>query len=229
MAQRIPQAAASQTWAGSGVPKYGVLQPPRAQVAASKAPSFKDVGWLLAQPSETPGSVLMALDSMQGGVQQSGMRAYKVAPQRGPQFSYSDPSEVLGVALFRRQAIVGKIPAQFGTDSFSLGHYAPFRNPRPVGTAPGTPPLLAEMQNSAFQPISRGGHMLVSITEMNYEGGPAATNRRFANTRFGLWFKTWVVGGANIRPLGSVQTPSPQFRGVFPNYGYMTLPQVIGS
>lgn len=158
----------------------------------------------------------------------SGTSSWRVASQQT--WSYSDPPELpAGTSIFRRQAIVGKVPQQWGTDGFALGHYAPFRMPRPVGTAPGSPPLLAEMQNSAFQPISRGGHVLVSITESNYEGGPGAAARRFANTRFGLWFKAWVIGGSNIRPLGAVQTPSLQLRGVLPNYGYLTLPQVIGG
>lgn len=154
-----------------------------------------------------------------------GTAAFRVASRQV--WSYSDPMEVLGVALFRRQAIVTKAPQQYGTDEFALGHYQPFRMPRPVGGGDGDRPVLAEMHNSAFQPISRGGHVLISLTESNTPLG--AAGRTFANTRFGLWFKAWVVGGANIRPLGTMQTPSPQFRGVLPNYGYMTLPRVIGQ
>ncbi len=229
----------------AGAPaRYGMLTPPPAAVAATNALSFRDIGWLLQKPDETPSATMLgpgwgpvyatspALSyTPQSSASQNpkaGTASWRVASQQT--WSYSDPPELpAGTTIFRRQAIVGKVPQQYGTDGFSLGHYAPFRNPRPVGTAPGTPPLLAEMQNSAFQPISRGGHVLISITESNYEGGPGAAARRFANTRFGLWFKAWVIGGANVRPLGSVQTPSPQFRGVLPNYGYLTLPQVIGS
>jgi hypothetical protein len=222
-----------------------MLTPPPAAVAVTNAPSFRDVGWLLGRPDEAPVQTMlgpgwgpvyatspaMAATPLDGGASQNpkrGTAAWRVAARQV--WSYSDPPELpMGTSIFRRQAIVTKAPQQYGTDEFALGHYAPFKMPRPVGTAPGTPPLLAEMQNSAFQPISRGGHVLVSITESNAEGGPGAAGRRFANTRFGLWFKAWVIGGANVRPLGSVQTPSPQFRGVLPNYGYLTLPQVIGQ
>jgi hypothetical protein len=139
-------------------------------------------------------------------------------------YLYNDPPDMpAGLALFRLQAIVRKTPAQYGTDGFALGHYAPFFAGVPVRS------IAPFVESSGFQPISRGGHVLVSLTESNVEGGPAATARRFANTRLGLWFKSWVVGGANVRPYGSRQTPSPQLRGVLPNYGYLTLPRVIGS
>lgn len=213
--------------------RYGMLQPPPAAVAVTNAPSFKNVGWLLGGPSETarpsnigPGWIYNGTPNLTPQVPDQ-LRSYKVAPRQT--WSYSDPPELLGVALWRRQAIVTKAPQQYGTDAYSLGHYQPFRLPRPTGPAPGSPPLLSEAQNSSFQPISRGGHVTVSITESNYEGGPGAAARRFANTRFGLWFKAWVVGGANIRPLGSVQTPSPQFRGVLPGLGYNTIPRIIGQ
>lgn len=224
--------------------RYGMLQPPPPAVAETRATSFRDIGWLLAAPDETPyatmlgpgwGPIYASSPQLQEApydpaVQnpKRGTSAFRVASQQIT--LYSDPPELpAGTTLFRMQAIVRKAPQQYGTDEFALGHYAPFRLPRPVGGGDGDRPVLAEMHNSAFQPISRGGHLLISMTESNAEGGPAAAARRFANTRFGLWFKAWVIGGANIRPLGTQQTPSPQFRGVLPTYGYITLPQVIGG
>lgn len=221
-----------------------MLQPPPPEVVETRATSFRDIGWLLGGPDETPvatmlgpgwGPIYASSPQLQSApydpaVQnpKRGTSAFRVASQQIT--LYSDPPELpAGTGLFKLQAIVRKAPQQYGTDEFALGHYAPFRLPRATGPAPGSPPLLAEMMNSAFQPISRGGHLLVSITESNVEGGPGAAARRFANTRMGLWFKSWVIGGANVRPFGTQQTPSPQFRGVLPSYGYITLPQVIGQ
>lgn len=218
--------------------RFGMLTPPPPAVAVSKAPSFRDVGWLLGGPNETPspanvgpGWIYDATPTITPQVPgvPSNPAAYRVASRQIT--LYSDPQSLpLGSdPLFRLQPIVRKAATQYGTDAYAHGHYAPFRNPRPVGGGNGDQPVLAEMHNSAYQPVSRGGHVLVSITESNVEGGPGAAAQRFGNTRFGLWFKAWVIGGANVRPLGSVQTPSPQFRGVLPNYSYMTLPPVIGQ
>jgi hypothetical protein len=217
--------------------RFGMLMPPPAAVAETRATSYRDVGWLVGGPMETlspqqvgPGWVFDSTPQFTPQVPgpPNNPKAFRVAQQMIG--LYSDPPEMpIGLSLFRLQAIVRKAPQQYGTDAFALGHYSPFRMPRPTGTAPGSPPLLSEMQNSAFQPISRGGKVLVSITESNAEGGPGAAGRRFANTRFGLWFKAWVVSVGGNLPLGSRQTPSPQFRGVMPNYGYTTLPQIIGQ
>src|SRR5215472_2161179 len=228
----------------AGAPRrYGMLTPPPPAVAEVKAPSFRELGWLQYRDDNGIASMLgpgwgpvyasnpqLQEAPFDPAVQnpKRGTSAFRVASRQ--LYLYSDPPELpAGTTLWRLQPIVRKTPQQYGTDEFALGHYAPFRLPRPTGTAPGSPPLLAEMQNSIFQGISRGGHVLVSMTESSYEGGPGAAARRFANTRFGLWFKAWVIGGANVRPLGTQQTPSPQFRGVLPTYGYTTLPQVIGG
>lgn len=222
--------------------RFGMLRPPPAAVAETFAPSFRDLGWLVGRPDETPvptttgpgwGPIYGTTPQLQEAPYdpalqnpKRGTAAFRPANQQI--YLYSDPPELpAGTTLFRRQAIVRKAPQQYGSDEFALGHYAPFRLPRATGPAPGGPPLLAEMMNSAFQPISRGGHVLVSLTESNREGGPGGAARRYANTRFGLWFKAWVTQG--VRPLGTQQTPSPQFRGVLPSYGYMTLPQIIGG
>jgi hypothetical protein len=210
--------------------RWGMLTPPPAAVAAlpsARATSFRNVGWLAGGPDESavpsvtgPGWIYNATPAVTPQVP-GPLRPYKVAPR--DIYHYSDPPEVLGVALWRRQAVASLAPTQYGSDSFALGHYSPFRTGIPIRS---TSPFV---ESSGFQPISRGGHVLVSLTEVQQEGGPAATARRFANTRFGLWFKAWVIGGANVRPFGSVQTPSPQFRGVLPSYGYTTIPQIIGQ
>jgi hypothetical protein len=209
-----------------------MLQPPPPAVAAlpqAGATSFRNVGWLVGNPDDSaasyrlgPGWVYNATPQLTPQDPTSQLRAYKV-PYRNT-FVYSDPPDVpIGLTLWRRQAIVLKTPTQYGSDAFALGHYAPFHAGVPIRS------VAPFVESSGFQPLSRGGKLLVSITESNREGGPGAAGRRFANTRFGLWFKAWVIGGSTIRPLGSVQTPSPQFRGVLPNYGYMTLPQIIGQ
>ena len=221
-----------------GAPRrFGMITPPPAAVAETRAPSFRDVGWLVGGPDETPRPALTGPGWIYNGTPTITPRVAGVDPSRkafrpaSRQITlYSDPPELpLGFSLWRLQAIVRKAATQYGSDEYALGHYQPFRNPRPAGGGNGDQPVLAEMHNSAFQPISRGGHVLVSITESNRVGGPAATARQFANTLFGLWQKAWVIGGANIRPLNSVQTPSPQFRGVLPTYGYMTIPPIIGG
>jgi hypothetical protein len=203
-------------------------QPAVAVLPTAGATSYRNVGWLVGSPDETavpsqvgPGWIYNATPQLTPQVGADQLRPYKVAPR--DIYQYSDPPEVLGVSLWRRQAVVRKSPTQYGTDAFALGHYAPFKTGIPIRS---TSPFV---ESSGFQPISRGGHVLVSITESNRIGGPAAAVRMFANSLMGLWFKAWVVGGANIRPLGSVQTPSPQFRGVLPTYGYVTLPQIIGQ
>lgn len=205
-----------------------MLKPPPPQVALlpqARATSFRNVGWLVGSPDEQavpsdtgPGWIYNATPTVTPSTSQ---RAYKVAPR--DIYHYSDPPEVLGVALWRRQPIARLQPTQYGTDQYVRGFYAPFKTGIPIRS---TSPFV---ESSGFQPISRGGQITVSLTEVQREGGPAAAARRFANTRFGLWFKAWVIGGVNIRPLGSIQTGRPAFRGVLPNYGYNTIPQIIGQ
>jgi hypothetical protein len=130
--------------------------------------------------------------------------------------------EPSGIPLWRRQPWVVKAPQRYGTEGYSLGHYQPFYMPIPITS---NAPFV---ESSAFMPISRGGKIRVSLTEMDGMLPQAPTWRAFANTRLGLWFKSWYLPLVRL-PLGSRQVPQPAFRGVFPQYGYQTLPQIIGS